>query len=203
MDKALKAAKNKEYQARWREKNREKQAAYARAYRAAHPEEMKAKYAANYQATKEQRKAKLKQKEAEGYDRYAKHGGKAAYMKKYYEDNKERLREYGKVYSRKSNDKFLAELAGRPRAEACEICSRSKVNKTTPHKTVFDHNHKTGEFRGWICQPCNDILGKCEDNPEILLKIVEYLRTDGLGKGPLLESVNSALSEIEASSKDR
>jgi hypothetical protein len=40
----------------------------------------------------------------------------------------------------------------------------------------FDHDHETGAFRGWICGKCNTALGLADDDPEILLKLIEYLK---------------------------
>jgi hypothetical protein len=37
----------------------------------------------------------------------------------------------------------------------CELCG-CKQN------LVFDHNHKTETFRGWLCDPCNRSLGTIE-----------------------------------------
>lgn len=65
------------------------------------------------------------------------------------------------------------EQAGRPQPTNCEICevvvSRGKAG------ICFDHDHKTGKFRGWICTNCNFILGHSHDNPEVLRKIIIYL----------------------------
>jgi hypothetical protein len=38
-----------------------------------------------------------------------------------------------------------------------------------------DHCHKTGKFRGLLCQKCNMALGMMNDDINILLKFVEYL----------------------------
>ena len=59
--------------------------------------------------------------------------------------------------------------AGRKRPDKCELCGRAS-------KLVFDHNHKTGEFRGWICQKCNVALGLADDNIETLLLMIEYIK---------------------------
>ena len=41
---------------------------------------------------------------------------------------------------------------------------------------VLDHNHKTKEFRGWLCHKCNRALGAFNDDYKILLKAVDYLK---------------------------
>jgi len=59
--------------------------------------------------------------------------------------------------------------AGRKKPRYCEICGREG-------KIVYDHNHKTGNFRGWICNQCNIALGMVGDNPKILILLSEYLK---------------------------
>ena len=39
----------------------------------------------------------------------------------------------------------------------------------------FDHNHETGEFRGWICTRCNTAIGLVDEKKETLLSIIKYL----------------------------
>ena len=39
-----------------------------------------------------------------------------------------------------------------------------------------DHDHKTGKFRGVLCQNCNNALGRVGDSTETLLRLVEYLK---------------------------
>lgn len=82
---------------------------------------------------------------------------------------KERLKRF---YERKEA-KREAE-AGRPRAEACDICK-------TPGRTVFDHCHAGGHFRGWICDRCNKVLGLVYDSPQLLDSLSRYLEND-IGK---------------------
>lgn len=62
----------------------------------------------------------------------------------------------------------LAQIAGRPRASACELCG-------DPGKTVFDHCHTGGHFRGWLCHRCNVALGLARDNVEVLRRMIDYL----------------------------
>ena len=57
----------------------------------------------------------------------------------------------------------------RPKAERCEICG-------SMGRICFDHDHKTEEFRGWICDRCNVALGMANENPEILVAIAEYIK---------------------------
>lgn len=59
-------------------------------------------------------------------------------------------------------------IAGRERPEKCEICGKSG-------RICFDHDHKMGKFRGWICSRCNVVIGLVEEDKTILLKIIKYL----------------------------
>jgi len=59
-------------------------------------------------------------------------------------------------------------LAGRVPTEHCEICNELTL-------TVWDHDHKTGLFRGWLCDRCNRVLGSVNDSPNLLKKLSDYL----------------------------
>lgn len=69
--------------------------------------------------------------------------------------------------------KLLAQT-GRPRPSRCELCEIEA-------KTVFDHDHVTGEFRGWLCHRCNRTLGQVKDSISLLLKMADYLHRGGIG----------------------
>jgi len=68
-----------------------------------------------------------------------------------------------------------AELAGRPKPEVCEICSRRPDSRGLQ----WDHDHKTGKFRGWICAKCNTALGLVDDDYGTLAFMVDYLLNGG------------------------
>ncbi len=72
----------------------------------------------------------------------------------------------------------LVDRAGRPPGDVCEICERAFAG--TPH---FDHNHASGEFRGWLCGSCNKALGLLQDLPDTVLKAHSYLRSRGFAAG--------------------
>ena len=65
------------------------------------------------------------------------------------------------------------QLAGRPKPAVCEICA------THDFRIVFDHCHKFGHFRGWICDRCNRVLGCVQDMPDLLRKMADYLEERG------------------------
>lgn len=57
---------------------------------------------------------------------------------------------------------------GMPTQKPCEIC-----DKVLP--LVFDHDHDTLLFRGWLCRHCNVAVGKLGDNIAGLKKAIRYL----------------------------
>ncbi len=54
--------------------------------------------------------------------------------------------------------------------ESCEICG------VVPRRLVLDHDHETGEFRGFLCDGCNTGLGKLGDDEAGLLRALDYLQ---------------------------
>lgn len=67
--------------------------------------------------------------------------------------------------------------AGRSRPSHCELCGRLG-------SIQFDHDHKTGRFRGWLCSPCNRVLGLVRENVQTLQHMIEYLEAGGFGPTP-------------------
>ena len=65
--------------------------------------------------------------------------------------------------------KRLEKKAGKERPETCEVCGDNG-------RICFDHDHKTGKFRGWICHRCNAVLGFVKDNSDLLTDLAKYLK---------------------------
>ena len=61
----------------------------------------------------------------------------------------------------------------------CNICGESLIVPESPKAYSIDHNHKTGEVRGLLCNQCNLGLGQFKDNPYLLIKAAEYLSEVG------------------------
>lgn len=55
----------------------------------------------------------------------------------------------------------------------CPICQKNTI--VGPSKIVLDHNHHTGNVRGWICESCNTGIGRFDDDPEILMHGIRWL----------------------------
>jgi hypothetical protein len=63
--------------------------------------------------------------------------------------------------------------------ECCAVCKQHHTS--FPRKLAVDHNHRTGEIRGLLCNYCNHRLVGRHTDPELLLSVSEYLRkTTGL-----------------------
>ncbi len=55
----------------------------------------------------------------------------------------------------------------------CTICGVPEAELNV--NLNMDHNHRTGEFRGWLCSCCNRGLGQFKDDSTILLDALRYL----------------------------
>lgn len=54
------------------------------------------------------------------------------------------------------------------------------VSGCTNDDLCLDHCHLTGTVRGWLCIKHNTALGNCNDRPEDLYALIEYLRIHGI-----------------------
>jgi hypothetical protein len=74
----------------------------------------------------------------------------------------------------KSCEKKLSEQLKKAKSQAtkkpsrCECCSKSE-------KLFLDHDHETGDFRGWLCSKCNIGVGKLGDNFSGVVAAANYL----------------------------
>lgn len=111
--------------------------------------------------------------------------------------NKAAIEEYRKLYAadpnnvskfreanlRKSYGLTLEEYTRMYDAQQgrCAICNvpeelTKSVNKTKQKRLHVDHCHKTGKVRGLLCTCCNNVLGRANDDINILLQAIEYLK---------------------------
>jgi hypothetical protein len=134
--------------ARWRKENPVKAKAYWRAWYARNKEKRKAIQRANYTS-------------AQGWATYAKN-------KKRDPDFVRRinlLSKYG--ITLKQYDVLFAKQKGQ-----CAICGQGPNRKNF----AVDHDHKTGDVRGLLCDPCNYGLGNFKDDKKLLEKAKRYLK---------------------------
>ena len=80
-------------------------------------------------------------------------------------------KELARLRTRTWQRKRVEGLAGRPRPIHCDVCGALPGK----HALHFDHDHATGEFRGWLCSGCNLALGHVNDDIEILDALIVYL----------------------------
>lgn len=126
--------------------------------------------------------------------------------KKYWENaekERERKREHDKQYraqphvaeKRKENAKIWRESnpervikycrdsrglpePTRPEPKVCEACGNPPSGR---YKNLcLDHDHSTGEFRAWLCHPCNVALGYVKDNVNTLRQLATLLENHNM-----------------------
>ena len=56
----------------------------------------------------------------------------------------------------------------------CAICAEVPSTQRGLH---VDHCHESGKVRGLLCHGCNVALGSFKDNPDLLTKAIEYIRS--------------------------
>lgn len=59
----------------------------------------------------------------------------------------------------------------------CAVCLKPETVKRAGRirALAVDHDHKTGEIRGLLCNRCNRALGNVQDDPRLLRQMVSYL----------------------------
>ena len=137
----------------WRKNNPEKVLEQARRYREKHPE-------TNKKAKEKYRKNNLEK---------VRQLDKIAQAKRRKNDPEGQRIRYEKW--RINKERELWTKAGRPRSEYCELCFEFGM-------TVFDHCHSNGNFRGWLCDRCNRVLGSVKDDVKLLKAMINYLEVD-------------------------
>lgn len=81
-------------------------------------------------------------------------------------------------------------LAGRVKPAQCEACGEAT-------NVVWDHDHSTCTFRGWICEPCNKALGMVRDSPTHLRLLANYAEQHGFGPGPYADRARNETHALE------
>lgn len=57
----------------------------------------------------------------------------------------------------------------------CPVCDRTIIRQYK-NDVVLEHDHKTGEIRGWLCRMCNNGMGMMDDDIGILKKAIRWLQ---------------------------
>lgn len=74
--------------------------------------------------------------------------------------------------TREQYERMLAAQSG-----VCAICLGGPRGRK--QYLSVDHNHKTGEVRGLLCDTCNRALGLIGDDPDKLARAIEHLSAPG------------------------
>ena len=181
MEAAIKRAANNQ----WRSENREATRAYDRAY---------------YAKTKEKRRELQRRAYAELSPEIRTE--RAANQKQWVKDHPEARKETQQRYRKRNKEEIaranreytntpkvrqrirnraaetLENRAGRPKPDHCDACGGPPDKGKSLH---FDHCHRHGHFRGWICRECNLVLGHVDDDTNRLLKLVAYIKRNKIG----------------------
>lgn len=81
-----------------------------------------------------------------------------------------------KVQQGKSAAIKLAKNAGisfKPKAD--QMCENCGVTGRKGNIIVFDHDHKTEKFRGWLCNSCNRSIGVLGDDIYGMVRTLNYM----------------------------
>ncbi len=167
---AQKAAR-REYMRGWRKRNVEHLRAQEKKYRAAHHE----RYQALWQEYAKTHKEELDQKRAD----YRKSVAPVRNPKQRLYNCKHRFR----IALRDCHTRAMKGGYASCTATIEEIrgaftghCHNPKCNRPeTRPKLHLDHCHKTGKFRGWLCNRCNQALGLLDDSPAKLLALAAFV----------------------------
>jgi hypothetical protein len=116
-----------------------------------------------------------------------------AAVKRWQDENPEHVRAYQAEYrnrperKRAMRDLYYRRTYGISAEEAdvildaqngrCAICCKPAPERLA--SMHLDHDHRTGEIRGFLCVDCNHGLGKLGDSPDRLLRALIYLRQHG------------------------
>lgn len=166
----MNAAEKKEYDKEYYRTHKKEIDERQRKYNEDNKEEVKLRE----KAWREKNKEKIKEKKRLWYI------DNKDVRKKYLEDNKENFKEVrSKYYKNAKYKKYgiteeqYSEMYDKQEGR-CAICGISQDELSTP--LHIDHDHKTEKTRKLLCMKCNRGLGFLNDDVELLLKAVEYLR---------------------------
>jgi hypothetical protein len=111
-----------------------------------------------------------------------------AYNKKIYQLNKQSLRKYKDEWVKNNPDKVLDAYYKlnynitlkdynnifKKQEGKCSICSKHQSEFVK--RLAVDHNHITGKVRGLLCPKCNKGMGLFNEDIDLILKVIDYLK---------------------------
>ena len=60
----------------------------------------------------------------------------------------------------------------------CTVCKKPLWPESN-RNVVLDHDHKTGNIRGWLCVQCNVGIGQLSDDISILQRAINWVKNNG------------------------
>jgi hypothetical protein len=70
----------------------------------------------------------------------------------------------------RANGRYRHRAVSPGKDEKCAICGG-----TSGKRLSYDHCHRTGKFRGWLCTRCNAGIGFFKDDLVLLASAIRYL----------------------------
>jgi hypothetical protein len=148
--------KQKEYQKQWKINNPEKNKERGRRY---------------YSNNKEKRKKQAR-------DSYLKHIEKRVEKNNQWRNNnRDKIKSYSRINGLKNKFNITLDQYNEifnKQNGCCMICE--KPQSEFPKALCVDHNHQTGKIRGLLCDKCNKGIGFLNDDINILLNAIQYLK---------------------------
>ena len=117
---------------------------------------------------------KVKRYKKQDYQKHSKRIKKQ--LEKWRKDNPEKIKQVARKASIKRNHGLSYEdwlQLWENQDGKCAICGKFFI---TPSNAYVDHDHKTDEIRGLLCNKCNWGLGMYDDDPELLMSAIRYLK---------------------------
>ena len=101
---------------------------------------------------------------------------KAQKLKEDYKKNTEKYRQYQRRHKYGLEpDEFTKMLVNQNNKCANKNCGFLFTDEQRSTRPVVDHDHKTGNVRGLLCQKCNKALGHLGDTRKSLEGFIDYL----------------------------
>lgn len=103
--------------------------------------------------------------------------------REWYENNKDKKKQYSQSYRHIKKDQDLKKSYGISletynqmlveQNYKCKICSVGQ--ESLSRALCVDHCHTTGKIRGLLCDTCNRAIGLLKDNLDVLRSAITYL----------------------------
>lgn len=99
-----------------------------------------------------------------------------AQVRNYSKKYREEKREWIKIRDKKQNVKRFFGISVEEYDELMSVKKCEICGTTEDTRYTLDHCHNTKKIRGCLCSKCNLMLGHANDNQQTLLNAIEYLK---------------------------